>query len=143
MFIRQVNFIKLIIYLPNNFFKNIFHSYKSRGTAIFIDNDGKMHFLFLEFLQQVLYQFLFMHKIRLPGKLLPFKIIAFVEMWQYIFCVDNARYLIQVFFIGRHGLPLPLRRRSHPAGLPAQAVPVQAAPRMMGSEKPWPTRRSI
>src|SRR6187431_847891 len=74
--INDIFIIKFILYIPYNFFHNIFKGNNTARSTKFIYYYSKMYSFCLELVQQVFDHFLFMNEIRLTKQVMPVEIIS-------------------------------------------------------------------
>ena len=55
-----------ILNFANNFFDDIFHCHETRSTAVFVDNNGHVHFFMLKLRHQISKRLVSRHKIGGP-----------------------------------------------------------------------------
>ena len=93
-----VEFLFLVVFVADvahHFFQNVLHGYHAECAAKFIDHDGDVNFVFLKFAQQVIDFLGFGHEIGRPYQRLPFEHVVFGQVWQQVFDVEYAAYVVR------------------------------------------------
>ena len=93
--------VELIADVADDLFEDIFERDDAAGAAEFVDDNGKMDLLLLEFLQEVFDQLVFVYEVDRPDKGMPVKAIGLAEGTDEVAALDGASELVEAAFI--HG----------------------------------------